>query len=89
MRQHPVSPNDEVERRGVAVSLNEAGLFQSSTSPWLTEDAPRDRSNRLLDGAPRPLLGTYGLDDELSFRLGINWLQGRRKSRSDQRVDAR
>jgi hypothetical protein len=27
--------------------------------PCLTEDAPRDRSNRLLDGAPRPLLGTY------------------------------
>ena len=44
--------NDEVER------LSDAGLHQRQAKalylnhrppPWLAEDAPRDRSNRLLD----------------------------------------
>jgi len=42
------SPNDEVERRGVAPTPNEADLSRSSTHPWSIEDAARDRSNRLL-----------------------------------------
>jgi len=47
-----VSPNDQVERRAVAPTQNEAGLFQSST-PSLAHRRryPRDRSNRLLDVA--------------------------------------
>jgi hypothetical protein len=36
--RHKVS-NDKVERRGAALPLNEATLSQSSTPPWLTEDA--------------------------------------------------
>jgi hypothetical protein len=32
-------PNDEVERRKVALPINGAALFQSSTPPWFTEDA--------------------------------------------------
>src|SRR5882724_11658549 len=43
--------NDEVARRGNAPTTNEAALSRSSTPPWLTEDAARDRSNRLLDDA--------------------------------------
>jgi hypothetical protein len=43
--------------------LSDAGLRQRPTKliypghrlpPWLTEDAPRDRSNRLLAGEPGP-----------------------------------
>ena len=40
--------NDEVERRGVSPASNEGTLSKSSTPPWLTEDATRERSNRLL-----------------------------------------
>jgi hypothetical protein len=44
--------NDEAERRGDALPRNVADLFQSSTPPWLIEDASsRDRSSRLLDAA--------------------------------------
>jgi hypothetical protein len=46
--------NDEVERRGVALATNEADLSRSSTPPWLTEDIPRDCSNRLLDSVSEP-----------------------------------
>ena len=44
-----MGPSDEVERRGDAVTLTEADLSKSSTPPCLTEDDPRDRSNRWLD----------------------------------------
>jgi hypothetical protein len=40
-----------------------------------------------LDGAPGALLRTHRLDEELSFRLGINWLLRRRQSSGDQGVD--
>jgi hypothetical protein len=51
--------------------LSDAGLHQRQTkalypnhrsSPWSTEDATRDRSNRLLDVAPgaRSFLGPFG-----------------------------
>jgi hypothetical protein len=57
-----MSSNDEVERRGASPASNEGTLSQSSTPPWLTEDATRDRSNRLLDGAPgsRLMIGIIG-----------------------------
>src|SRR5271165_6411268 len=41
--------NDEVERRGASPASNESTLSHSSTYTLLTEDAPRDRSNRLLE----------------------------------------
>jgi len=33
-----MATNDEVERRAVAPTTNEADLSQSSTSPWFTGD---------------------------------------------------
>jgi hypothetical protein len=43
-----MSSNDQVERRGGALPATEADLSQSSILPWLNENWPRDRSNRLL-----------------------------------------
>ena len=48
---------------GLTMRLSDAGLHQRQTKtlypnhrlpPWLTEDAPRDRSNRLLDYRAMP-----------------------------------
>src|SRR5580700_709989 len=57
--------NDQVERRGFASTVSEADLSQSSPPPWLTEDAARDRSNRLLDyrAAPAPKLPLNSADE--------------------------
>jgi hypothetical protein len=41
-------PNDEVERRGLRYRQTKALYPNHRSTPWLTEDAPRDRSNRLL-----------------------------------------
>ncbi len=44
-----MKPNDEVERRGVALTTHETDLSRSSTSlRGLPKTPPRDRSNRLL-----------------------------------------
>ena len=49
--------------RDLTMRLSDAGLRQRQTKtlypnhrppPWLIEDAPRDRSNRLLADGPRP-----------------------------------
>ena len=48
------APNVALERRGVALPANEADLSQSSTPPWPTEDAPRDRSKQLLEFGATP-----------------------------------
>jgi hypothetical protein len=64
-----MASNDEVERRGIAQTTNEADLSQSSTPPWLIEDAPRDRSNRLLGVMTPPwqeaMLPAYGNHGDL------------------------
>jgi hypothetical protein len=43
-----VTPNDEVERRGVAAIENEGGLSRSPIPSIAQRRRPRDRSNRLL-----------------------------------------
>ena len=43
-------PNVEVERRGQALTQSEGTSSQPSIPPKPTEDAARDRSNRLLEG---------------------------------------
>ena len=43
-----MTSNDDVERRGVALSLNEADLSQSSIPSLAHRSCGRDRSNRLL-----------------------------------------
>jgi hypothetical protein len=49
------------KNRHLTMRLSDAGMWRRQTKliypnhrlpPWLTEDATRDRSNRLLDGAP-------------------------------------
>jgi hypothetical protein len=57
----PLPSNDKIERRGAAPTRNEGSLSQSSTPPWLTGDATRDRSNRLL-GLQRRLRALPGLE---------------------------
>jgi hypothetical protein len=64
------SSNDEVERRGCA-RLNEADLSRSSTAPWLTEGATRDRSNRLLDGNITSPLGSHIFSQPWKCRLEL------------------
>jgi hypothetical protein len=44
-------PNDEVERRGASRRETKLIYPNHRLPPWLTEDATRDRSNRLLDDA--------------------------------------
>ena len=44
-------PNDKVERRGGALPAKKLIYPNHRLPPWLTEDATRDRSNRLLGGA--------------------------------------
>jgi hypothetical protein len=49
-------PNDEVERRGIALTSIEAALSQSSIPSLAYRRCdPRDRSNRLLDVEVMPL----------------------------------
>ena len=45
------SPNDEVERRGIAPTIQAKLIYPRSSTPLLgpTKTWPRDRSNRLLD----------------------------------------
>jgi hypothetical protein len=42
-------PNDEVERRGIALRQTKLLYPNHRLPPWPNEDATRDRSNRLLD----------------------------------------
>jgi hypothetical protein len=48
-----MTANDEVERRGLRYRQTKALYPNHRSTPWLTEDAPRDRSNRLLEDAAR------------------------------------
>jgi hypothetical protein len=52
------SSNEEVERRGVAVTPNEDTLYQSSTlPPWLTKDtAPRSLEPLVSSPCATPIL---------------------------------
>jgi hypothetical protein len=61
--------------------LSDAGLHQRQTKalylnhrlpPWLTEDAPRDRSNRLLDHTPRIGVSCRYLDGDCLRTLRAN-----------------
>ena len=69
-----VEPFCHGARRRLTMRLSDAGLRQRRTkalypnhrpSPWLIEDAPRDRSNRLLDDLRNPIdlhiVNTVGL----------------------------
>jgi len=82
--------NDEVERRGVAPTSNEADLSQSS-SPSLAErdpllgspkTAPRDRSNRLLGPNLARILNAYTIIREMASDP-----KKRRSNKRKHRVD--
>jgi hypothetical protein len=44
--------NDEIERRGLGRRKTKLIYPNHRLLPWLSEDTPRDRSNRLLAGSP-------------------------------------
>ena len=59
--------NDEVGPSAVALATNGADLSQAPTPPWLTEEAARDRSNRLLSPNLAALLNAYTINNIMTY----------------------